>query len=255
MDQLSASGIPREKLCFVNPAHDNIIRPRKTVIGLTSKIHADGRKRENHLVEIAEKISPDDFMFKIMGAGWESIVDSLTTMGFAVEYYDHFDYDTYVSLVPTFDYYLYLSFDEGSMGYLDALAAGVKTIVTPQGYHLDASGGITYPVNSTGDIVAAFEKIAEEKRSIVRSVSSWTWSDYAKKHVAIWEYLMKGRDSKFVLNQCNQCNQYQDGLRSVLHEHTSPVSITDRLRSRMEFIKNSHSYFNLLARCKSMLRK
>ena len=250
MDQLSASGVPRDRLCFINPAHDNLIRPRKIVVGITSKVHADGRKRENSLIEIARHIRPDQFMFKIMGSGWDAIVETLREMGFSVEYHDRFDYDSYVSLVPTFDYYLYLSFDEGSMGFIDALAAGVKTIVTPQGYHLDVPGGITYPVRNQEDVIAAFEKIAEEQQKLVGAVSEWTWADYAEKHIEIWQYPMNGRDSRYVLEQGSR---YRDGLCTVRHENTAPVALVDKLRARKDFILNSHSWFNLVNRWKARI--
>jgi glycosyltransferase involved in cell wall biosynthesis len=251
MDQLSASGVPRERLCFVNPAHDNIIRPRKTVIGITSKVHYDGRKRENHLIELTRNINPDDFAFKIMGSGWQSIVDYMKEMGFTVEYHEQFDYVTYVSLIQSLDYYLYLSFDEGSMGILDALAAGVKTIVTPQGYHLDAPGGITYPVNDMTDILAAFEKIVEEKHRLVNAVSSWTWADYTRKHVDIWEYLIRGRDNDYVRQHGHK---YPDGLCSILHDLTPTVTTFHKLNSRMQFVKNSQSYYNFIGRCKNRFK-
>ena len=42
------------------------------------------------------------------------------------------------------------------MGFLDACAAGVKTIVTPQGYHLDAMRGITHGFKELPELVAIF---------------------------------------------------------------------------------------------------
>lgn len=186
----SGLGIPREKLCYVNPAQDGIIKPRRTVVGITSKTHPDGRKCENMLVKLCEKISPSEFMFKIMGAGWTKIAEYLRLKGFTIEYYDAFDYEKYVELMPSLDYYLYFSNDEGSMGFLDALAAGVKTIVTPQGYHLDAKNGITYSISGLEELETAFKKIADEKRKLTDSVKDWTWANYAFRHAHIWGYIL-----------------------------------------------------------------
>ena len=86
-------------------------------------------------MDIGGQLDPDYFHFKIMGAGWDKIVKQMRCMGFEIDYYADFDYDVYVRMIQTLDYYLFWGFDEGSMGYLDALAAGVETIVTPQGYH------------------------------------------------------------------------------------------------------------------------
>src|SRR5262249_33978497 len=128
MEMLARLGIPRSKLCFINPAHDGRLRCRKTVIGITTRLYADGRKRETMLLELAKRISPDDFAFHIMGTGWAAIIGQLRSYGFQIEYYEQFDLDRYNSLMPSFDYYLYLGMDEGSMGFVDACAAGIPTI-------------------------------------------------------------------------------------------------------------------------------
>ncbi len=190
VNKLAARGVPREKLCHVLPAHDEIFKPRPLQIGITSRIYNDNRKREYLLLQLSEKISPEDFAFKIMGAGWDDIVAALRSRGFTVEYVGRFDYEQYRRLVPTFDYYLYLGLDEGAMGFIDALAAGIPTIVTPQGYHLDAQGGISHPFVTLDELVAVFREIAQGRRRLVNSVSGWTWQQYAEKHLAIWNNLL-----------------------------------------------------------------
>lgn len=185
--KLSRYGLPREKLCYVNPAHDGVMRPRKLVIGITSKVQPTGCKRESLLVDLAGRISAGSFRFEIMGAGWESVVAKLRERGVEVMYHDHFDYKAYCEVMPRFDFYLYLGEDEGSMGFLDALAAGVPTIVTPQGFHLDVPGGITYAFHNGRQLADAFAKIEVARRHRVHSVSSWTWEEYARQHLLIWE--------------------------------------------------------------------
>lgn len=191
MDFLASCGVPREKLCYINPAHDHVIKPRKYVVGLTYKVYEDCRKRDTFLLDIAKNIDTEYFRFIIMGEGWEKIVDSLREIGVEVEYYDKFDYDKYLAIVPTFDFFLYFGYDEGNMGYLDALAAGVETIVTPQGYHLDAKDGISYSCDTLRDYVKAFDDIAMRKKRKVEAVEDWTWENYTKKHLEIWNYLLE----------------------------------------------------------------
>lgn len=215
VDYLTAMGIPRQKLCYINPAHDHVIKPRKYVIGLTYKTHPDCRKRDEFLVDIAKRIDREYFKIVIMGAGWEKIIEELKTVGIETEYYPEFEYDTYVKLVPTFDFFLYFGNDEGNMGYLDALAAGVETIVTPQGFHLDARGGLSYPCEDIHDYVRTFEEIAERKKRLVRSVEDWTWENFARKHVEVWNYILK-RKSLDELFQNR--GMYRDGIFSVLPE-------------------------------------
>lgn len=251
LHQLTAAGLPREKLCYVSPAHDNIIKPRKIVIGITSKIHDDGRKKQNMLLNVAENIRPDDFLFKIMGKGWQTIVDAMRTRGFTVEYYSDFDYDVYTKLVPSFDYFLYFSFDEGSMGYIDALAAGVKTIVSPQGFHLDAPGGITYPIRDQDDVVQAFTQIAEQKMSLVRAVSDWTWDNYTRKHLEIWEYLLSNRDRQYLSVKKGSS---LDGLSSISNG-AEPKEIEWHAKARVKIglIKSSLFYVGQSLKSKQFL--
>jgi len=215
MDYLTSLGVPREKLCYINPAHDHIIKPRKYVIGLTYRKYDDCRKRDEFLIDIAKNIDKDYFRIVIMGAGWEKIVDEIRELGVETEYYNEFDYDRYVNLVPTFDFFLYFGNDEGNMGYLDALAAGVETIVTPQGYHLDAKGGLTYPCETLADYIETFNAIAEKKKKRVHSVEEWTWENFAKKHLEVWNYILKRKS----LNELFQNRGlYSDGIFSVLPE-------------------------------------
>lgn len=190
MEQLIKGGVRSSKLDYILPAHDGVIKPRKMVLGITSKTHNDGRKKENTLITICKNISKDDFCFKIMGIGWTEIVAEMKQMGFEVEYFEEFDYDTYVKLMPALDYYLYMGWDEGSMGFIDAVAAGVQTIVTPQGYHLDAPGAITHAINDEKDIIKVLNTVAQSRNTYVNAVSNWTWEAYAKNHLDLWKKLL-----------------------------------------------------------------
>ena len=82
--------------------------------------------------------------------------------------------------------------DEGSLGTLDALWAGVPTIVTPQGFHLDAQDGITHPVVTADDLEKVFREIDEPRRKRRASVENWTWTAYAEHHRNIWLALVNG---------------------------------------------------------------
>ncbi len=190
VDALAAAGLPREKLCFVNPGHDGEMRARRTVVGITSKVQPSGCKREGILLDLAQRLSPDEFQFRIMGAGWDEHVKQLRLAGFTVDHWKAFDRPEYLKLMPSLDYYLYLGLDEGSMGFMDALAAGVQTIVTTQGFHLDAPGGITHGWSEPAELFRIFESIARDKRLRQQAVANWTWPEYAKRHFALWSYLL-----------------------------------------------------------------
>lgn len=212
MERLASYGVPREKLCYINPAQDGNIKPKKYILGITHKTHEeDHRKSENALIDLCRDLDPDYFAFKIMGAGWEGIVDCIKKMGFQMDYYPQFDYEEYLRLMPSLDYYLYWGFDEGSMGYLDALRAGVETIVTPQGYHLDVKDGITYPCRTIPEFRDVLLELQDKRRKIVKSVESWTWKNFADKHLEVWNYLL-GNEEEIYVNQ----HKYEDGIFSVL---------------------------------------
>ncbi len=211
MEKLAMYGLPREKICYINPAQDGVIKPKKYIMGITQKTHEDHRKNENVLVDLCRPLNPDYFAFKIMGSGWNHIVNLVRNMGFQVEYYDEFDYDEYVKLIPSLDYYLFWGFDEGSMGFLDALQAGVETIVTPQGYHLDVKDGITYACRTLGDFINVLLELQERRNKMVESVRAWTWRNYVEKHLEVWNYLL-GNDEGIYINQ----HKYEDGIFSVL---------------------------------------
>lgn len=132
-------------------------------------------------------------------------------MGYEVEYYSDFDYDLYTNLIPALDYYLFWGFDEGSMGYLDALAAGVETIVTPQGFHLDVKDGITYPCRVVDDFVEVLLELQNKRKKRIEAVEKWTWSSYVDKHLEVWKYIL-GADKTVYNNK----HMYEDGIFSVL---------------------------------------
>lgn len=215
MQILATNGVPRNKICYINPAQDGIIKPKKFVLGITHKTHADidHRKRTEVVLDICKKIDSNYFKFSIMGMGWKDIVLEMQEMGFEVIYYDSFQYDIYTQLMQTLDYYLFFGYDEGSMGYLDALAAGVKTIVTPQGFHLDIPGGITYECSTASDFINTLISIKAEREKIVKSVEDWTWEAYTLKHLEVWNYLAGYKKlGELFYNK----HKYLDGIFSLL---------------------------------------
>ncbi len=214
MDKLASWGVPREKICYINPAHDNDMKPRKIILGITNRCYhdVDLRKRDDLILNVLKKLDSDRFILKIMGSGWDSIVEELRNIGVGVEYYNNFDREKYKELMSSLDYWIYYGFDEGAMGYLDAMAAGVKTIATPQGYHLDTDYGLTYECSTINEFEKTLKKIQDENKVIIDSVKDWTWENYAKKHIEVWNYLAGAKSLKELYK--NQ-NEYMDGIFSV----------------------------------------
>lgn len=216
MNRLAAIGIPKEKLCYVNPAHNEHLKPKKWTIGITSRLYSYGLKRESFLPKLLEEIDSEYFRFKIMGSGWESIIAKLKQKGFEVDYYPDFDLEEYVSLMQMLDYYLYMGEDEGSMGFVDAVFCGVKTIATTQGFHLDAKAGLTHGFTEFEELVAIFQQIQSDLQIRRKSVKDWTWESYAKKHLEIWQHLMKGRTKV--------SSAFDDGLNTLQSQSENLIS-------------------------------
>ncbi len=201
LEQLVLCGAPRDKLCYITPAHDGLVKPKRIVIGITSQIRPDGAKREHVLVEMAHSIRLDLFHFEIIGPRWEGVISHLEAAGATVRYSSGADNNAgYVNLVherlATFDYYLYMGWDEGSMGLLDALAAGIPTIVTPQGFHLDIPDGITHPFATAAELADILRDLAAQRQRRIDGVSGLTWKEYARQHALVWRALVGQRRSE-----------------------------------------------------------
>ncbi len=231
--ELSARGLPRDSLCYVLPGHDSQVTPRKIVIGLTTRLYEDGRKREALLLELARDMSLACFCFEIHGAGWDKIVPKLERAGAEVRYFpgtqDYVgDYKLMVEAIPHFDYYLYLGLDEGSLGTLDALAAGVPTIITPQGFHVNLPNAITHSFWDYGELLEIFKKLAADRKSLCDAVSELTWPSHVRQHEIIWRALHEGRraDLLHLLGQASEDDSA--GYRMVTSKEFHAKSISPR---------------------------
>jgi hypothetical protein len=198
MAELVHSGVPQDSLTYVLPGHDFAVTPRRIVIGFTTRLYDDGRKREALLLKLASQMRLDAFRFDIFGSGWEKVVPVLEEAGAEVRYFPgtadyQADYRQMIEAIPHFDYYVYLGMDEGSLGTLDALASGVKTIVTPQGFHVDLPGGITHAVTTYEDVKACFAAISEGWHARIAAVRDLTWEEHTRRHAVIWRAVAAGR--------------------------------------------------------------
>lgn len=53
----------------------------------------------------------------IMGEGWNQNVKKIRKLGFDVSYYENFDRDKYLKIMPSLEHRLYYGFDDGAMGF------------------------------------------------------------------------------------------------------------------------------------------
>jgi hypothetical protein len=230
VEELVRRGVDRKKLCFISPASDGLLTPRRIVIGITSIVRADKAKREDVLVQVSKMMRLDDFHFEIIGYGWEKVIPHLIAVGATVRYFPGTerpieDYKLNLERVPNFDYYLYLGLDEGSMGILDALSAGIPTIVTPQGFHLDINDGITYSFIEASELSDILKRFVIDRQKRIDSVSTLTWNEYARQHAIVWRAIVRGE---------------QAGIDDLLHKgviHNYPLPYPLGKGPRVEWIR------------------
>lgn len=179
-DMMAILPYPKKKLTYVLPAHSGEER-RPLVIAILTKVYADGCKREHMLEKLCESIDKKKFVFRVMGDGWKPILEKLKKKEVMIDYVDHFDRDMHKLILDTADYYLYFGMDEGSMGTMEAINAGVKTIVPPVGFHTHLN--IDYPFINQTELNIIFKNLE------YNSVKNMTWKHYAKEHLNIWKKL------------------------------------------------------------------
>lgn len=183
--------IPQNKISYVLPAVDSLPELKRIKIGLSGRIYKDGRKNEKWLTELAKQISFENFEFHIFGTGWEAVSSSIVDAGgLTVIYPETKNYlDDHLLIISSFknlDYWLYLGFDEGSMGCLDASLAGLPLIATPQGFHLELPTEIAFPVENMIQLKAIMRKLESPFRNLNTLRDYWLWDRYAQEHLSIW---------------------------------------------------------------------
>jgi hypothetical protein len=213
-EELARSGVPQERLSYVLPAIDKPLPPRRIVVGITTRVYDDGRKREKFLLRLASDMRLDAFRFEIFGRGWDGVVSKLRSAGAQVEVDAgtedwQGDYVRLQAAIPSFDYYLYMGMDEGSLGTLDAASAGVKTIVTAQGFHMSMPSGIDHPFISYEEMRAIFFGIDAQLKERTDAYAQWSWTNYASEHAEIWDTMLKHRGD----------NRLHEALKVITRRH------------------------------------
>lgn len=180
-------GCPIDKLTYVLPAHDS--KPRRhRIVAILTNVYPDGCKREEMFLPLVRSLDWNEWAFRIMGSGWTDILAPLVLEGLQVDYFPEFNAQIHKQIIESADYALYFGEDEGSMGLLDAAQDGVKTIGTPQGFHLDM--GLDYYFSTQEELNEIFVGLNKNR------VKDWTWERHAKEHLEIWNRIKSSRLSR-----------------------------------------------------------
>ena len=189
---LISEGLPKDRISSVPPSVDTFPPVRVIRIGLSSYIYKDGRKNESWLQRLCDDISLAGFEFHVFGSGWEKTCERLLESGAIVRYTKATadftdDHRAILDSLKVVDYWMYLGFDEGSMGCLDAALAGVPLITTPQGFHLDLPGGIAHEISSYEALKSLLTQLKTRFLSENEIHEYYSWKRYAQECLTIWE--------------------------------------------------------------------
>ena len=165
-------------------------------IVISSNYYPDGRKNEHYLKNLAKDHRLDSFHFTFIGKSWEPVGRELIQSGAEVEYLDpsksnYLEYKTQLNLIRGYDLFIYLGFDEGSLGALDAFLLGVPLLVTGQGFHLEFENNGEIRFFTTYDeFIAQLMESSKRFRPNSQDTEKWTWYSYATSYRNLWESLM-----------------------------------------------------------------
>jgi hypothetical protein len=228
--QVEQIGVDPRKVTYVSPAHDGLIQPRRRVIGVAGKTHVDGRRDPKFIVDMMRGVDPKQIELSIMGNGWDIQVADLRSKGFVVNYRPSFDFDAYVTeFMPSLDYFVHYSWDEGSMAFLDAIAADARTLVNRQGFHLDVPNGIDEPIVSAEDVARILRRDLLERCQRVSRVESFTWFEYAFRHRVIWDFL----SLEFRKNRADAAGELMPNLRELYGSMATTGELEAHISSRL----------------------
>lgn len=191
----SALSLP-EVAAVILPGSDAAGAQSRLRIVISSNYYPDGRKNEHYLKNLAKENRLDSFHFTFIGKSWEPVGRELILSGAEVEYMDpskgnYYEYKTQLNLIRGYDLFIYLGFDEGSLGALDAYLLGVPLLVSRQGFHLQFGNDGHIRFFTTYDEFC--RQLMESKkrfRPSSQDTEKWTWYSYASSYRNLWESLL-----------------------------------------------------------------
>lgn len=194
MEELIDFGISNDRLSYVLPALDNT-KVRRIHFTIQCNRYRDGRKNEEFLTKLSKSIDLSFAEFSFFGSGWKEIAADLRISGAQVtisEPSDNFgnDYDKMIKALEYADYYVNLGWDEGSLASLDAFVSRTKMILSAQGYHLNIPDVESHFFTEYSEFQNIISDISDNFNQKQKSADLMSWTNYAEKHMRIWETLI-----------------------------------------------------------------
>jgi hypothetical protein len=181
---------------FAKPGSDLAEIKRSEIVSITiaSHVYPDGRKNEKYLSKIANEIDLNGCHFNLIGKRWSPTATELrkanaSVLEYSKEIGNYPSYDEINSIIRSSDLFMYLGFDEGSMGALDAYLLGTRLLISNQGFHREFKGMAVDLFEDYESFKSKFENFIFQNLNFIKDTKSWGWQRYALEHLSIWEQL------------------------------------------------------------------
>lgn len=183
VDLLESNGI--KNLTVIPPATEIVRRPR--MIAIMTDLYPDGRKREWMFEELVKVIDKKKFVFSIVGdGGWRPILEKLIKLGLQVQWQPVYNPQLGQTILNIADFLLYTGGENcQAQSVIDAIKAGVRVIAPDSECYNGLD--IEYKFKDQTELNMIFKSLE------TTPVDDWTWENYCKKHLEIWETLQKKR--------------------------------------------------------------
>jgi hypothetical protein len=164
---------------------------------IASHVYPDGRKNESFLFHLSRDLSLVDVHFTFVGKGWHLVKEALIDAGASVAWFNpnepnYPNYNRLIEMMRSHDLFVYLGFDEGSLGALDAYLMGLPLLITNQGFHQqfeERENVILF--NNYEDFKKKLTHLLERRKHIKNE--KWQWLSYSKQYESLWDDLISNK--------------------------------------------------------------
>jgi glycosyltransferase involved in cell wall biosynthesis len=191
-------------------------------VGIFSKRFSDGRKNEKWLIRLVRELDLRDIEVVFVGSGWKDISSKLNALGVSTIRYDDVEnkypnYSEFPELYKSLDLFLSPSFDEGSMGSLDAFILGIDMLISRHGFHKELDLNEDNYLDSYDDLKLKFSIRINKFRNRRAKAQEWSWERTSLDLLEHWESLSDKRaDSRDVSIHFNASNLDWETKRKYL---------------------------------------
>ena len=163
-------------------------------VGIFSKRFSDGRKNEKWLIRLAKEIDLSDVEIIFVGSGWKVVASKLQSLGVSTIRYDddenkYPEYSEFPGIYKSLDLFLSPSFDEGSMGSLDAFILGRDMLISRHGFHIELELDDENYLDSYQDLKGKFTIRLNKFRKRRMRARDWSWRNTAIDLLDHWNEL------------------------------------------------------------------